>query len=260
MKKVLTIAGSDSSGGAGIQADIKTMVNHDVFAMSVITAITAQNTIGVQNVLSLDKFIISDQLDSIFNDIVPDAIKIGMVSNCEIIETIYEKLTYYKARNIVVDPVMIATSNNKLIDEEAVECLSNNLFKIASLITPNLFETEILSGIKINNIKSMEKAALKLFEKYKTPFLIKGGHLDNSASDLFITDTGSKWFISPLINNKNTHGTGCTLSSAIASNLAKGENLDKAIEKSKKYITKSIAYKLDIGNGRGPLYHNVEID
>jgi len=260
MKKVLTIAGSDSSGGAGIQADIKTMVNHNVYAMSVITAITAQNTMGVQNVLSLNKDIISDQIASIFNDIVPDAIKIGMVSNCEIIETIYEKLSHYNAKNIVVDPVMVATSKGKLIDEEAIECLSNNLFKIATLVTPNIFEAEILSGFKIKSVNDMERASIKLFEKYKIPFLIKGGHLNNSASDLLITETGSKWYISPLIENKNTHGTGCTLSSAIASNLAKGEPLEKAIDKSKKYITKAIEYKLDIGNGRGPLYHNIEID
>lgn len=260
MKKVLTIAGSDSSGGAGIQADIKTMVNHDVYAMSVITAITAQNTVGVQNVLSLNKEIISDQLDSIFNDIIPDAIKIGMVSNCEIIETIYEKLSHYNAKNIVVDPVMVATSKGKLIDEGAVECLSNNLFKIATIVTPNIFEAEILSGIKIKNTKNMEEAAIKLYEKYKIPFLIKGGHLNNSASDLLITKEEMKWYISPLIENKNTHGTGCTLSSAIASNLAKGEKLYKAIESSKNYIFKAINYKLNIGKGRGPLYHNVEID
>lgn len=258
MKKVLTIAGSDSSGGAGIQADIKTMTNHNVYAMSVITAITAQNTLGVQRVFNLDTEIVSAQLDSIFLDIFPDAIKIGMVSNIEIINVISEKLTFYNAKNIVLDPVMIATSNGKLIDNEAISILCEKLFPLASLITPNLFEAETLTNLKIINKNDMEKAGEFLFDKYKVPFLIKGGHLNSSASDLLITKNGYFWYEAPLIENMNTHGTGCTLSSSIASNLAKGDSLEKAIEKSKKYLSRAINYKLNIGKGRGPLYHNVK--
>lgn len=257
MKKVLTIAGSDCSGGAGIQADIKTMMAHNVYAMSVITAITAQNTIGVQNVLNIDKKMVADQLDSIFTDITPDAIKIGMVSNRENISTIAEKLQFYKAKNIVLDPVMIATSKGKLIDENAVSSLINELIPIATLVTPNLFEAEILSGYKIFNKKDMEKVGFYLYEKYKVGFLIKGGHLVESADDFLISDEGPRWYENPLIDNKNTHGTGCTLSSAIASNLAKGEVLPQAVFNAKKYLTKAINYKLNLGKGRGPLYHNV---
>jgi len=258
MKKVLTIAGSDSSGGAGIQADIKTMTNHNVYAMSVITAITAQNTLGVQKVFNLGKEIISAQLDSIFLDIFPDATKIGMVSNIEIIKVISEKLTFYNAKNIVLDPVMIATSNGKLIDNEAISTLCEKLFPLATLITPNLFEAQTLSNLKITNKNGMKKAAEFLFDKYKVPFLIKGGHLNSSASDLLITKNGYSWYEAPLIDNMNTHGTGCTLSSSIASNLAKGDTLEKAIENSKKYLSRAINYKLNIGKGRGPLYHNVK--
>lgn len=257
MKKVLTIAGSDSSGGAGIQADIKTMFAHGVYAMSVITAITAQNTLGVNAIQSIEKNIVAAQLDAIFTDIFPDAIKIGMVSNSEIIKIIREKLDFYKAKNIVLDPVMIATSNGKLIDESAIETLSEYLFPIATLITPNLFETKILSGLIINSKEDMEKAGIILFEKYKVPFLIKGGHLDTMASDFLISENYQGWFEAPLINNLNTHGTGCTLSSSIASNLAKGLTINEAVKKSKEYLTKAIEYNLNIGHGRGPLYHNI---
>ncbi len=259
MKKVLTIAGSDCSGGAGIQADIKTMVNHDVYAMSVITAITAQNTLGVYDILNINKEMIKSQMDAIFTDIIPDAIKIGMVSNSESIISIAKCLKYYDAKNIVLDPVMIATSNGRLIEEEAISTLINYLIPLSKVVTPNLFEAEILSGYKISTKKDMEKVGTYLYEKYKVSFLIKGGHLEESAADFLISDSFSGWFESPLIENKNTHGTGCTLSSAIASNLAKGEPLEKAISNAKKYLTKAIDYKLDIGKGRGPLNHNVKL-
>lgn len=257
MKKVLTIAGSDCSGGAGIQADIKTMLMNDVYAMSVITALTAQNTVGVQAILDIDYKMVEAQLDSVFSDIYPDAIKIGMVSNSKIIESIANKLSFYKAKNIVVDPVMVATSKGKLIAEEAVNTLSEKLFPLCSLITPNLFEAEVLSSIKINNRLDMEKAGKILFEKYGCSVLVKGGHLESSAADYLICDKNERWFDAPLIDNKNTHGTGCTLSSAIASCLAKGYLIDESVEIAKKYLTKLINYKLDIGNGRGPLNHKI---
>lgn len=259
MKKVLTIAGSDCSGGAGIQADIKTMMAHNVYAMSVITAITAQNTIGVQNVLDINKEMVKDQIDSVFTDIYPDAIKIGMVSNKENIETIVERLKNYKAKNIVLDPVMIATSKGKLIDEKAVSSLIDKLIPISFLVTPNLFEAEILSGYKILNKKDMEKVGSYLYEKYKVGFLIKGGHLVESADDFLISDNCTKWFKNPLIDNKNTHGTGCTLSSAIAANLAKGFSLSQSVFNAKNYLTKAIEYNLNLGKGRGPLYHNISL-
>lgn len=257
MKKVLTIAGSDSSGGAGIQADIKTMISNDVYAMSVITALTAQNTVGVQGIFDIPCDMVSSQLDSVFTDIFPDAVKIGMVSKSEIILVIAEKLKFYKAKNIVVDPVMVATSNGKLIAEDAVEILSNNLFSLSTVVTPNLFEAGVLSRLEIKSRKDMEKAGNLLAEKYNTAFLIKGGHLESSAADYLVGSSFNGWFDSPLIDNKNTHGTGCTLSSAIASNLAKGYTLEDSVRNAKEYLTKAIAYNLDLGKGRGPLYHKV---
>ncbi|MCY1152745.1 MAG: bifunctional hydroxymethylpyrimidine kinase/phosphomethylpyrimidine kinase [Sphaerochaetaceae bacterium] len=259
MKKVLTIAGSDCSGGAGIQADIKTMVNHNVYAMSVITALTAQNTQGVYDILNINKDMIKAQIDAIFTDIIPDAIKIGMVSNSDSIITISECLKLYNAQNIVLDPVMVATSNGKLIEEEAISTLINHLIPLSKVVTPNLFEASVLSKMEIKSKSDMEKVGTFLHEKYNVAFLIKGGHLERSAADFLISDNFKGWFESPLIDNKNTHGTGCTLSSAIASNLAKGESLEKSVSNAKKYLTKAIEYNLNIGKGRGPLYHNVSL-
>lgn len=255
MKKVLTIAGSDCSGGAGIQADIKTITAHKMYAMSAITALTAQNTTGVYGVFEATPEFVEKQLDCIFSDIVPNAIKIGMVSNAQIIEIIANKLIQYKAKNIVVDPVMISTSGSKLLNENAVETLINKLIPIADIITPNIPEAEALSGIQIKNKDHMQKAAQKIACFSQGAILIKGGHLSDCADDLLFNNGESVWFESPRVDNPNTHGTGCTLSSAIACNLAADFTMKESIENAKKYITGALESRLNLGSGSGPLNH-----
>lgn len=255
MNKVLTIAGSDCSGGAGIQADMKTMAAHKVYGMSVITSLTAQNTTGVYGVLDIDPEFVAKQIDCVFQDIVPEAVKIGMVSNSKIIEVIVDKLKEYKAKNIVVDPVMISTSGSKLLSDEAIDMLKNKLIKIATIITPNIPEAEVLSGITIKTQEDMLDAAKKISKMLDGAVLIKGGHLVNDAIDLLYRDGEYRWFTSERINNNNTHGTGCTLSSAIASNLSKGYSLEDSIEKAKEYLTGALRDGLDLGKGSGPLNH-----
>ncbi len=255
MKKVLTIAGSDCSGGAGIQADLKTIAAHGLYGMSVITALTAQNTMGVTGIDNISPEFIEQQMDCIFNDIVPDAIKIGMVSNIDAIYAIVRKLKEYNGKNIVVDPVMIATSGSKLLDENARETIIKELFPLSMVITPNISEAEVIANIKIEKEDDMEKAA-KIISNYNVKnILIKGGHLENSANDLLYSNGNSIWFKSESIDNDNTHGTGCTLSSAIACNLAKGLSVEDSIKSAKEYITGAIADKLDLGKGHGPLNH-----
>ncbi len=257
MKIGLTIAGSDSSGGAGIQADIKTMTVNGVYAESAITALTAQNTTGVLSVLDSSPQFLKDQLDMIFDDIYPDSVKIGMVSNSDLILVIAEKLKEKKAKNIVIDPVMVATSGAKLLKDEAINVLKNELLPLADLITPNIPEGEILSGIKINDEKDMQKAGKIISEKYNCACLLKGGHKINDANDyLFdVSKMKGKWYRSKRINNSNTHGTGCTLSSAIASNLAKGMDHDSSVRLAKEYLTGALLAMLDLGKGDGPLDH-----
>ncbi|NLX71590.1 MAG: bifunctional hydroxymethylpyrimidine kinase/phosphomethylpyrimidine kinase [Clostridiales bacterium] len=255
MKKVLTIAGSDCSGGAGIQADIKTITAHKMYAMSAITALTAQNTTGVYGVLEATPEFIGSQLDCIFKDIRPDAVKIGMVSNTKIIEIIADKLGEYKAQNIVVDPVMVSTSGGKLLNDNAIDALINYLFSLATVITPNIPEAETLVGFSINDRSDMQKAAEKLSKLTTGSVLIKGGHLEDSADDLLFTDGKVFWLKSPKIYNPNTHGTGCTLSSAIACNLALGLTTLESVKNAKEYITGAIKAGLNIGRGRGPLNH-----
>lgn len=257
MKKVLTIAGSDCSGGAGIQADLKTIMYHKCYGMSVITALTSQNTLGVTGILETPLSFISEQLDSVFSDIYPDAVKIGMLANAKTVSLISDYLLKVKAKNIVVDPVMVSTSGSKLISDESISILKNKLFKISSIITPNIYEAEILSEIKIETKEDMIKAATIIAEFSTGAVLIKGGHLKTTASDLLYVDQKSHWFDSDIIDNLNTHGTGCTLSSAIASNLANGLSIIKSVEKAKAYITNAINMKLDIGKGRGPLDHTL---
>ena len=256
MKTALTIAGSDSSGGAGIQADIKTMISNGVYAMS---ALTAQNTTGVTAIMEVTPEFLAEELDNIFTDIYPDAVKIGMVSSGALLHVIAEKLQEYKARNIVVDPVMIATSGARLISEEAVEVLKNSLLPMAALVTPNIPEAEVLSGRKIVTPEDMIKAAALIGETYHCAVLCKGGHQLNDANDLLWKEGGYRWFRGERINNPNTHGTGCTLSSAIASNLAKGYELEAAVERAKKYISGALAAMLDLGKGSGPMDHGFDI-
>ena len=242
MKTALTIAGSDSSGGAGIQADIKTMTANGVYAMSAITALTAQNTTGVTGIFEATPEFLAQEIDAIFTDIYPDAVKIGMVSSAELIGVIAEKLHTYGAKHIVVDPVMVATSGSKLLRDDAVQALTEKLLPMAEVVTPNIPEAEILSGMKITDAAGMEAAAKLISEKYHCAVLCKGGHQINDADDLRIA-------------NPNTHGTGCTLSSAIASNLAKGYDLDASVERAKAYISGCLSAMLDLGHGSGPMDH-----
>ena len=255
MKTALTIAGSDSSGGAGIQADIKTMTANGVYAMSAVTALTAQNTTGVYGILESTPEFLASQLDCIFTDIFPDAVKTGMVSSTGLIEVIADKLKQYKAQNIVVDPVMVATSGSRLISQEAVDALKALLLPLATVLTPNIPEAEVLSGLTISGPADMEKAAQAIGEAYGCAVLCKGGHDLNDANDLLWRDGTCKWFHGRRIHNPNTHGTGCTLSSAIASNLAKGYDLDTAVERAKAYLSGALAAMLDLGAGQGPMDH-----
>ncbi|MBR1919136.1 MAG: bifunctional hydroxymethylpyrimidine kinase/phosphomethylpyrimidine kinase [Spirochaetales bacterium] len=261
MRTALTIAGSDSSGGAGIQADIKTMTMNGVFAMSAITALTAQNTTGVTGIFEVSPEFLSKQLDAVFEDIFPDAVKVGMVSSSELIAVIAQRLKHFKATNIVVDPVMVATSGARLIAESAIETLKSELLPLASVITPNIPETEILSGMSIKSEKEMEEAARLLFDSYGCAVLVKGGHRINDANDvLFSAESPDPvWFKGKRIDNPNTHGTGCTLSSAIASNLAKGYSLIDSVNRAKAYISGALAAMLDLGKGSGPMAHNFNL-
>lgn len=255
MKTALTVAGSDCSGGAGIQADIKTMMANGVYAMSAVTALTAQNTTGVDGIMEVTPEFLKEQLDCVFSDIYPDAVKIGMVSNARLIEVIAESLTRYQAKNIVVDTVMVSTSGSKLLQEEAVETLQTKLLPLATVITPNIPEAEILFGKKITTEKEMEQAAEWIGTTYRCNVLLKGGHSVSDANDFLWQSDGSRWFCTERIDNPNTHGTGCTLSSAIASHLAKGSTLEEAIDEAKKYLTGALADMLDLGKGSGPLNH-----
>jgi len=255
MKTALTIAGSDSSGGAGIQADIKTMTVNGVYAMSAITALTAQNTTGVQGIMEVTPDFLALQLDSVFSDIRPDAVKTGMVASSGLIEVIAAKLREYGAENVVVDPVMVATSGAKLISDGAVEALEKLLLPLARVATPNIPETEALSGLTVKTPDDMIKAARTISERYGCAVLCKGGHQLNDANDLLWRDGGYRWFNGRRIDNPNTHGTGCTLSSAIASNLAKGMELDEAVEHAKRYISGALGAMLDLGHGHGPMDH-----
>ena len=256
MKTALTIAGSDSSGGAGIQADIKSMTMNGVYAMSAVTALTAQNTTGVTGILESSPEFLRSQLDAVFSDIFPDAVKIGMVSSSALIKTIAAALKNWKAKNIVLDPVMVATSGARLINEEAVTTLENELLPLALVVTPNIPEAEILSGLKINGPEDMKQAAEKINSKFHCAVLLKGGHDVNDANDLLCTGPRSfKWFKGKRINTRNTHGTGCTLSSAIAANLAKNFSLEDSVQRAKDYISGALGAGLDLGKGCGPMNH-----
>ena len=260
MNTALTIAGSDSSGGAGIQADLKTMLANHVYGMSAITALTAQNTTGVTDIMEVTPEFLAEQLDSIFTDIRPDAVKTGMVSSSQLIEIIADKLREYKAVNIVVDPVMVATSGAKLICDDAMETLKKKLLTLATVITPNIPEGEVLAGMKITSKEDRVTAAEKISNTYGCSVLLKGGHSLNDANDLLV-EPGKEpvWFVGRRIANTNTHGTGCTLSSAIASNLAKGKSLEEAVKGAKNYISGALAAGLDLGKGSGPMDHGFDI-
>ena len=259
MRTALTIAGSDTSGGAGIQADLKAMTLNGVFAMSAITALTAQNTTGVTDIMEATPHFLAEELDAVFTDIFPDAVKIGMVSSSGLIEVIAEKLRFYKARHIVVDPVMVATSGSRLLQADAVGALENALLPLAEVCTPNIPEAEILSEMEIKSPADMEKAAKAISERFGCAVLCKGGHDLNDANDLLYADGEARWFYGKRIANPNTHGTGCTLSSAIAANLAKGFNLPDSVERAKAYLSGALNDMLDLGRGRGPMNHAFDI-
>ena len=281
MKTALSIAGSDSCGGAGIQADIKTMTMNGVYAMTAITALTAQNTTGVRAIQEATPAFLKEQLDAVFEDIFPDAVKIGMVSSSDLIRVIAERLRHYGAKNIVVDPVMVATSGSslmktdagqtlmdpvmvatsgaKLLVDEAIEVLVQELFPLAEVITPNIPEGEILSSEKIESKDDMERAAKRIGDTYGCAVLLKGGHRVNDANDLLYAGGEMQWFEGKRIDNPNTHGTGCTLSSAIASNLAKGYSLSESVARAKEYISGALSAMLDLGKGAGPMQHNFDL-
>ena len=255
MKTVLTIAGSDCSGGAGIQADIKTITVHRMYAMSAITSLTAQNTTGVYDIFDASPEFVARELDCIFQDIRPDAVKIGMVSQPGIIEVISQKLREYQAENIVADPVMVATSGSRLLAPEAMDALQRLLLPLASIITPNIPEAEVLAAIPIHTRQDMMTAAQRISRHLPGAVLIKGGHLTDTADDLLWQQGQACWYQSPRVDNPNTHGTGCTLSSAIACGLAGGQPLSAAIRQAKDFITGALQAQLNLGQGSGPLNH-----
>ena len=259
MHTALTIAGSDSSGGAGIQADLKTMTAHGVYGMSAVTALTAQNTMGVTDILAVPPAFLAAQLDAVFADIPPDAVKIGMVADAALIHVIAEKLDEYDAKNVVVAPVMVATSGARLISEDAVEALVSELLPRAALITPNIPEAEVLADMAITDRTAMTAAAARIHERTHAAVLMKGGHSVDDANDLLVDDTGARWFEGRRIATSNTHGTGCTLSSAIASNLARGIDTDSAVAQAKAYLSGALAAGLDLGHGSGPLAHTFDL-
>ena len=260
MKTALSIAGSDSGGGAGIQADLKTMTLHGVFAMSAVTALTAQNTTGVRGIMEVSPEFLAQQMDAVVEDIFPDAVKIGMVSSAELVMVIAERLRHFKARNIVVDPVMVSTSGSRLMQTEAIAVLQRELLPLSSLVTPNIPEAEVISGLTILNKKDMMLAAKTISDRYRCAVLLKGGHSITDADDLLYSEGGYQWFEGKRIDNPNTHGTGCTLSSAIASNLAKGRDIETAIRLAKEYISGALGAMLNLGAGSGPMNHAFDLN
>ena len=258
-KTALSIAGSDSCGGAGIQADIKTMTMNGVYAMSAVTALTAQNTTGVRAIQEATPEFLKQQMDAVFEDIFPDAVKIGMVSSSELIRIIAERLRYYHAKHIVVDPVMVATSGSALMKTDAVQTLIDEILPLAEVITPNIPEAQILSGIEIEGKEQMIQAAKKISDRYGCAVLLKGGHSINDANDLLYKNGTYQWFEGKRIDNPNTHGTGCTLSSAIAANLAKGFCLEDSVKRAKEYISGALMAMLDLGSGQGPMDHAFDL-
>ena len=255
MKKLLTIAGSDCSGGAGIQADLKTFCAHGVYGMSVITAITAQNTQGVFAVQNVDPDMIAKQLDAIFEDIEVDAVKIGMVSVAETIEVIAAKLRQYDASDIILDPVMVSKGGFRLLQPEAQAKLINELLPLATIVTPNIPEAEVITGLKIVTLEDMQQAAQAIHAMGAKNVLVKGGHRLTDATDILFDGEDFYYLPAARIANINTHGTGCSLSSAIAANLARGSDIFDAVRQAKDYITVAIEQAFPVGKGIGPIHH-----
>ena len=259
MKTVLSIAGSDCSGGAGIQADIKTLTMNGVYAMSAITALTAQNTTGVRAIQEATPVFLKQQIDAVFEDIYPDAVKVGMVASSELICVIADRLKYYGAKNVIVDPVMVASAGSSLMKQNTLQTLIKELLPISTLVTPNILEAQVLSGMTIESKEDMITAAKQIGDNYHCAVLLKGGHSINDANDLLYANGELIWFEGKRIDNPNTHGTGCTLSSAIASNLAKGFTLAESVQRAKDYISGALAAMLDLGKGSGPMNHAFDL-
>lgn len=259
MKSVLTIAGSDSCGGAGIQADLKTILAHGLYGMSAVTALTAQNTLGVTGILQVDADFLAKEIDAVCMDIPPDAVKIGMVASEELMKVIADRLERYHIEQIVVDPVMVATSGARLVSEQGIEAIKRHLLPLATVVTPNIPEAEVLAGMEIHTPDDMILAARIINEHYHCAVLCKGGHRVHDANDLLYQNGAYAWYKGKRIKNDNTHGTGCTLSSAIASNLAKGYSLERSVDKAKTYVSQTLESMLNLGQGSGPLNHGFAI-
>ena len=259
MKTCLTIAGSDSIGGAGIQADIKTMTALGVYGMTAIASLTAQNTTGVNSIIEVSKEFLSDQLEMIINDIFPDAVKTGCISSPILIMEVVDKIKKYKLKNIVVDPVIYSKSGVKLIKDEAIDIMKKELLSLANIITPNILELENISDTKIKNIDDMISASKKAYEQYGCAVLCKGGHGINDGEDLLYNEKGIKWYKTKKIETNNLHGTGCTLSSGIASYLALGFTMEESILKAKEYLTGCLENAVKLGKGFGPVNHCFKI-
>ena len=259
MKTVLSIAGSDCSGGAGIQADIKTLTMNGVYAMSAITALTAQNTTGVRAIQEATPVFLKQQIDAVFEDIYPDAVKVGMVASSELICVIADRLKYYGAKNVIVDPVMVASAGSSLMKQNTLQTLIKELLPISTLVTPNILEAQVLSGMTIESKEDMITAAKQIGDNYHCAVLLKGGHSVHDANDLLYANGEFVWFEGKRIDNPNTHGTGCTLSSAIAANLAKGFSLTESVQRAKDYLSGALAAMLDLGKGSGPMDHAFDL-
>ncbi len=259
MKKVLTIAGSDSGGGAGIQADLKAFAARGVYGMSALTAITAQNTVGVQGVFELPADFVAQQIDSVMEDIGADAWKTGMLSNAEIIQVVADRARHYQVERLVVDPVMVAKSGDPLLRPEAREALIEALLPLAYVITPNHHEAQVLTGLEIRTVEDMRRAAVAIHEMGARHVVVKGGHLPEASNAVDVLYDGQTFteLDAPRLETPNTHGTGCTFASAIAAELAKGHPVPEAVRIAKAYLTAALraAVDLRIGHGHGPLNH-----
>ena len=255
MKNLLTIAGSDCSGGAGIQADLKTFSALATYGMSVVTSVVAENTSRVLSVHNVPVDIIKEQIDAVFEDIDVDGLKLGMLNDIDTMKAVAKKLNQYNPENVVVDPVMVAKGGHVLMRPEAINTLKKEIIPLAFLLTPNIPEAELITESKINTLEDMKNAALKICNMGCENVLVKGGHLKGDAVDVLYNEGGFFTFTSKRINTKNTHGTGCTLSSAIAAFIAKGYTVKDAVENAKIYVTRAIEHSLPIGKGNGPLNH-----
>jgi len=253
--KALTIAGSDSGGGAGIQADLKTFAALGVYGTSAITAVTAQNTVGVTAILALSPQMVAAQIDAVITDIGAHALKTGMLANAKIIETVVKKIQEHRLRNLVVDPVMVATSGDLLIKKNAVAALRSQLIPLATVVTPNIPEAEELTGMALRTSEDIEESARRIVAMGARSVVIKGGHRAGPAVDLYYDGKKFTALHARRIRTKNTHGTGCTFSAAIAANLARGEKIERAVILAKKYITSAIANAFAVGSGHGPVHH-----